>query len=192
MKYILFFVILSFFCFTNYADDSEITVDDLSAGTEIILDGNTADNKKNSQEFSANETEQKIEEDILNTDESLPGANPINVPIKENQQPITNTEKTEQIKTEQITKLQQTKNSPDTIYTVQLGAFKARERAFAFHWKISKRISNTRVDSPTAKNKLYKVCCGTFPNYEEAKAKANKLKKLNIKCFIAKTTLSEK
>ena len=185
MKLILFFFILLSFCFVTFADDTDILIDDLSAGTEIILDGNAIDNNEKSQEISVDEIE--IDESAPVDEENLPGADPVELPNQEVQQPVT-----EPVKTEQKTTQPQQKDSPETIYTVQLGAFKARERAFAFHWKISKRISNTRVDIPTAENELYRVCCGTFPNYAEAKSKADKLKKQNIKCFVAKTTPTKK
>ncbi len=187
MKHFLFFAILFIFCFVTYADDTDVLIDDLSAGTEIILDGNTVDNNEISQEISVNVPDVEIVESVPIAEDALPGADPIDVPVQEDQQPVPDT-----IKTEKTITPSQPKDSSETIYTVQLGAFKARERAFAYHWKISKRLSNTRVDIPTAQNKLYRVCCGTFPNYGEAKAKADKLKRQNIKCFIAKTTTPKK
>ena len=183
MKHFLFFAILLIFCFVTYADDTDVLIDDLSAGTEIILDGNTVDNNEISQENSLDEPEAEIVEAVQVADEDLPGADAVDAPVQDVQQDTPDT-----IKTEKTITPSQPEKSFETIYTVQLGAFKARERAFAYHWKISKRISNTRVDIPTAQNKLYRVCCGTFPNYGEAKAKSEKLKKQNIKCFIAKTT----
>ena len=188
MKHFLFFLILLSFSFATFADDTDVLIDDLSAGTEIILD-NTKDNNEISQEISVEEPKAEAIESAPIVEENLPGAEPINeIQQQKVQQPIQEPVKTEQKKVAQ----QQEKVSTDTIYTVQLGAFKARERAFAFHWKISKRLSNTRVDIPSAENKLYRVCCGTFPNYSEAKSKADKLKKQNIKCFVAKTTLPKK
>ncbi len=193
MKYILSLFILLSFSFVTFADDTDILIDDLSAGTEIILDDNTTDNNDISQEISVDETEIEIDDSATIDEESLPGADLVDVPVQEVQQPEIQQLEVQPpvpapVKTEQKTTQPQQKDSPETIYTVQLGAFKARERAFAFHWKISKKISNTRVDVPNANNKLYRVCCGTFPNYAEAKAKADKLKNQSIKCFVAKTT----
>ena len=192
MKLILFFFLFLSFCFVTFANDTDILIDDLSAGTEIILDDNMIDNNEDSQEFSVDAPEIEIEESATIDEETLPGADPVALPVQEVQQTEIHQTVPEVVKTKQTITQPQPKDSSETIYTVQLGAFKARERAFAFHWKISKSISNTRVDVPTTKNKLYRVCCGTFPNYSEAKAKSDKLKKQNIKCFVAKATSAKK
>lgn len=188
MKNILLFVISFIFCFVAYADDTDISVDDLSSGTEIILDGNHIDNNDNSPKDS----EIEIQEIDLNLDEPLPGDEPINLPKNEELQLKPDIIEEKIVENKKTIKSPKENDSPDTIYTIQLAAFKTRERAFAFHWKISKKISNTRVDTPTKKSELYKVCCGTFPNYEEAKAKADKLKRKNINCFITKISHSKK
>ncbi len=159
MKFILSYTILAAFSFAAYADDMVITVDEMSSGTEVILDANAKDNSSEHQKPPA------IEHDTENI-------------------PVRIEKKTKAVALKPKPKPQN--NSPGTTFTVQLAAFRSRERAYAYHWKISKRIENTRIEVPTSKNKLYKVCCGTFPNYQEAKAKANKLKKRNINCFVSK------
>ena len=73
------------------------------------------------------------------------------------------------------------------VYTVQLGAFKARERAFALYWELSKKVTPLQVTAPMPKDELYRVRYGSYPNYEEAKAAAEKLRKKGVECFV--TTL---
>jgi len=74
---------------------------------------------------------------------------------------------------------------PDTVFTVQLGAFHTRERAFALYWELSKKLSPLQVTAPSAKDKLYRVRFGSYPNYAEAKAAADKVKARGIACFVA-------
>lgn len=74
---------------------------------------------------------------------------------------------------------------PDTVFTVQLGAFQTRERAFALYWELSKKLSPLQVTAPSAKDKLYRVRYGSYPNYAEAKAAADKVKARGIECFVA-------
>lgn len=74
---------------------------------------------------------------------------------------------------------------PDTVFTVQLGAFQTRERAFALYWELSKKLSPLQVSAPSAKDKLYRVRYGSYPNYAEAKAAADKVKARGIECFVA-------
>jgi|GEM_PF-1409008 len=74
---------------------------------------------------------------------------------------------------------------PDTVFTVQLGAFQTRERAFALYWELSKKLSPLQVTAPSAKDKLYRVRFGSYPNYAEAKAAADKVKARGIECFVA-------
>ncbi len=74
---------------------------------------------------------------------------------------------------------------PDTVFTVQLGAFQTRERAFALYWELSKKVSPLQVTAPSPKDKLYRVRYGSFPNYAEAKSAAEKLKARGIECFVA-------
>ncbi|MCX7846494.1 MAG: SPOR domain-containing protein [bacterium] len=74
---------------------------------------------------------------------------------------------------------------PGTVFTVQLGAFQSRERAFALYWDLSKKISPLQVTAPAAKDKLYRVRYGSYPNYAEAKAAAEKVKARGIDCFVA-------
>jgi cell division protein FtsN len=73
---------------------------------------------------------------------------------------------------------------PGTIFTVQLGAFKARERAFALYWELAKKIQPVQVTAPAAKDGMYRVRYGSYPNYDEAKAAVEKLKKLQINAFV--------
>ena len=75
-------------------------------------------------------------------------------------------------------------NSKNAIYTVQLGAFKARERAFALYWQLSKKISPLQVTAPMPKDQLYRVRYGSYPNRKEAQAAAEKLRKKGIECFV--------
>lgn len=73
----------------------------------------------------------------------------------------------------------------NTVFTVQLGAFQSRERAFALYWELSKKISPLQVTAPSARDKLYRVRYGSYPNYAEAKAAADKIKARGIECFVA-------
>ena len=72
----------------------------------------------------------------------------------------------------------------NTLYTVQLGAFKARERAFALYWQMSKKVSKLQVTAPLPKDQLYRVRYGSYQNREEAKAAAEMLRKKGIECFV--------
>ena len=71
------------------------------------------------------------------------------------------------------------------VYTVQLGAFKSRERAFALYWEMSKQLSHLQVTAPSLNDQLYRVRCGTYPNYDEARAAVEKLQERGIECFVA-------
>jgi cell division septation protein DedD len=71
------------------------------------------------------------------------------------------------------------------VYTVQLGAFKSRERAFALYWEMSQQLSHLQVTAPSPNDQLYRVRCGTYPNYDEAKAAVEKLQERGIECFVA-------
>ncbi len=73
---------------------------------------------------------------------------------------------------------------PGTIFTVQLGAFKARERAFALYWELAKKLQPLQVSAPLSKDGMYRVRYGSYPNYDEAKAAVEKLKKLQINSFV--------
>ena len=80
----------------------------------------------------------------------------------------------------------QTPASPDTVYTVQFGAFNARERAFALYWELSKKIALLQVKAPAKKGEMYRVVQGSYPNRNEAHAAAEKFKKQGItSCFVA-------
>ena len=81
--------------------------------------------------------------------------------------------------------------SPNAIYTVQLGAFKARERAFALYWQMSKKVSPLQVTAPLPNDKLYRVRYGSYPNKEEAQAAAKKLREKGIECFVTTLKTSE-
>jgi len=72
----------------------------------------------------------------------------------------------------------------NTIYTVQLGAFTARERAFALYWQLSKKVSPLQVTAPMPNEKLYRVRYGSYPNRKEAQVAAEKLRKKEIECFV--------
>ena len=92
--------------------------------------------------------------------------------------------------TENIDQPEQAPNSDlqkhnNDIYTVQLGAFKARERAFALYWDMSKKVTPLQVTAPMPKDKLYRVRYGSYPNREEAKVAAEKLRKKGVECFVA-------
>ncbi|MCK5852249.1 SPOR domain-containing protein [bacterium] len=78
-------------------------------------------------------------------------------------------------------------DNKNAVYTVQLGAFKARERAFALYWQLSKKVTPLQVTAPLPKDKLYRVRYGSYPNQEEAQVAAEKLRKKGIECFV--TTL---
>jgi len=75
-------------------------------------------------------------------------------------------------------------DSKNAIYTVQLGAFKARERAFALYWQLSKKISPLQVTAPMPKDQLYRVRYGSYPNRKEAQVAAEMLRKKGIECFV--------
>ena len=78
-------------------------------------------------------------------------------------------------------------DNKNAVYTVQLGAFKARERAFALYWQLSKKVTPLQVTAPMPKDQLYRVRYGSYPNREEARVAAEKLRKKGIECFV--TTL---
>lgn len=78
-------------------------------------------------------------------------------------------------------------DNKNAVYTVQLGAFKARERAFALYWQLSKKVTPLQVTAPLPKDQLYRVRYGSYPNQEEAQVAAEKLRKKGIECFV--TTL---
>lgn len=71
----------------------------------------------------------------------------------------------------------------DIIYTVQLGAFESRERAFALYWELSTKLSPLMVTSPNG-DALYRVHYGSFPNKKEAQEAANKIRHKGIQCFV--------
>ena len=73
---------------------------------------------------------------------------------------------------------------PGTIFSVQLGAFSSRERAFALYWDLSRTISPLQVVAPSGADALYRVRFGSYPNYQEAKAAALKLQKKGVDCFV--------
>ena len=81
----------------------------------------------------------------------------------------------------------QKQENPNAVYTVQLGAFKARERAFSLYWQMSKKVSPLQVTAPLPSDNLYRVRYGSYPNKEEAQAAAKKLREKGIECFV--TTL---
>lgn len=97
-------------------------------------------------------------------------------------------ETVETVETENLcTTVPTQKNSDKTaVYTVQLGAFKARERAFALYWQLSKKVTPLQVTAPMPKDNLYRVRYGSYPNREEAQAAAKKLRKKGIECFVTK------
>jgi len=78
-------------------------------------------------------------------------------------------------------------DNKNAVYTVQLGAFKARERAFSLYWQMSKKVSPLQVTAPLPKDQLYRVRYGSYPNRSEAQTAAEKLRKKGIECFV--TTL---
>ena len=78
-------------------------------------------------------------------------------------------------------------DNKNAVYTVQLGAFKARERAFSLYWQMSKKVSPLQVTAPLPKDQLYRVRYGSYPNRSEAQSAAEKLRKKGIECFV--TTL---
>lgn len=71
-----------------------------------------------------------------------------------------------------------------TMFTVQIHAFSSRDRAFAVYFELSKQVPSLQLMPPYGKDKLYRVCHGTFPTYDEAHAAAEKLRKDNIECFV--------
>lgn len=93
------------------------------------------------------------------------------------------------VQTEKVNSVSTVLKSDDknAIYTVQLGAFKARERAFLLYWQMSKKVTPLQVTAPMPKDKLYRVRYGSYPNRSEAQTAADKLRKKGIECFV--TTL---
>ena len=79
----------------------------------------------------------------------------------------------------------------NTVFTVQLGAFTTRERAFTVFWELSPRVPSLQLIPPFGKDKLYRVSHGSFPTYDEARAAADKLKKENIDCFVTPVGMPE-
>jgi cell division septation protein DedD len=79
----------------------------------------------------------------------------------------------------------------NTIFTVQLGAFTTRERAFSVFWEFSRKIPSLQLIPPFGKDKLYRVSHGSFATYDEARAAADKLKKENIDCFVTPVGMPE-
>lgn len=71
----------------------------------------------------------------------------------------------------------------ESVFTVQLGAFSSRERAFSLYWELSKKLSPLQV-SPKGKDGLYRVRYGSFPNRKEAQACAERVRKKGIPCFV--------
>ncbi len=105
-------------------------------------------------------------------------------PLQAIQQVVEETIQTENIHTAATILKCDNKNA---VYTVQLGAFKARERAFALYWQLSKKVTPLQVTAPLPKDQLYRVRYGSYPNQEEAQVAAEKLRKKGIECFV--TTL---
>ena len=79
----------------------------------------------------------------------------------------------------------------NTVFTVQLGAFTTRERAFTVFWELSPKVPSLQLIPPFGKDKLYRVSHGSFPSYEEARLAAEKLKKENIECFVTPVGMPE-
>lgn len=73
--------------------------------------------------------------------------------------------------------------SSEVVYTVQLGAFSSRERAFALYWDLSKKISPLQVSAPNGDD-LYRVRYGSFPNKKEAQDAVEKIRQKGIQCFV--------
>jgi len=71
-----------------------------------------------------------------------------------------------------------------TMFTVQIHAFSSKDRAFAVYFELSKRVPSLQLMPPFGKDKLYRVCHGYFPTYDEAHAAAEKLRKDDIECFV--------
>ncbi len=95
----------------------------------------------------------------------------------------------EPVQTEKVDKVATVlkNDNKNAVYTVQLGAFKARERAFSLYWQMSKKVSPLQVTAPLPKDQLYRVRYGSYPNRSEAQSAAEKLRKKGIECFV--TTL---
>ncbi len=72
----------------------------------------------------------------------------------------------------------------NTVFTVQLGAFTTRDRAFTVFWDLSRKVPSLQLIPPFGKDKLYRVSHGSFATYNEARAAADKLHKENIDCFV--------
>ncbi len=77
----------------------------------------------------------------------------------------------------------QQEESKGTVYTVQLGAFTSRERAFALYWDLSKKISPLQVAAPNGDD-LFRVRYGSFPNKKEAQDAVEKIRKKGVQCFV--------
>ncbi len=76
-------------------------------------------------------------------------------------------------------KPQESKKSPKTIYTVQVGAFKDSSDADNLKAKLEKRGYNTHIIASESKRegKLYKVWIGEFDNRKGAEMLSMKIKK---------------
>ena len=79
----------------------------------------------------------------------------------------------------------------NTVFTVQLGAFTTRERAFVVFWELSPKVPSLQLIPPFGKDKLYRVSHGSFPSYEAARVAAEKLTQENIECFVTPVGMPE-
>jgi cell division protein FtsN len=125
---------------------------------------------------------------IINLDEMTPTVVETKVTTETTEQPklktVAEPVQTEKVATASTVLKYDNKNA---VYTVQLGAFKARERAFLLYWQMSKKVSPLQVTAPLPKDQLYRVRYGSYPNRSEAQSAAEKLRKKGIECFV--TTL---
>jgi len=124
---------------------------------------------------------------IINLDEMLPVAEtPSNTTVTEQPSSQTVLEPIQTVKVDDVA-MKLKNGNKNAIYTVQLGAFKARERAFSLYWQMSKKVSPLQVTAPLPKDQLYRVRYGSYPNRSEAQSAVEKLRKKGIECFV--TTL---
>ena len=169
----LFLTCVCIFSFNSFAEDNSLPDSQLPGATIIELDKIEDPTPVNTETVIPESKDEEITEHINDTASTK----------VETEVPKTSAEKTKP-----VTKAsQKTTEDQNAVYTVQLGAFKARERAFSLYWQLSKKVSPLQVTAPMPKDKLYRVRYGSYPNIEEARAAAEKLKKKGIQCFV--TTL---
>jgi len=72
----------------------------------------------------------------------------------------------------------------EAAYTVQLGAFKSRERADSYCRSVSKQLTPVQVKAPSGQGGLYRVLHGSYSTKAAARAAADKARQSVPSCFV--------